>query len=243
MITRDQLCADLSAIGVIAGQRIEVHSSLRAIGWVDGGAATVVQSLMDVVTPTGTLVMSAYPLSKPLPLTAQEQSQGIVAKVRLYDVAYRGASGMGAIADAFRDHPQVYIGHRFHRVATWGDGAERYLAGYQALYDDDGWVLLIGVDITRMSSMHLAEEGIFVPHDPTTAIPFHIAQQYPANQWYVQYQAPGTSAGDDEWLMVQAIARAHGWIYDGFIGCAPSMFLKVRPVIDVYRQRLLRKSM
>lgn len=241
MITRDTLCDDMRRIGVHGGQRLEVHSSLRQIGWVDGGAVTVVQALMDVVTPTGTLVMSAYPVSKPIPLTAEEQQCGLVAKVRLYDLAYRGASGMGVIADAFRDANAVLLGPGFHRVAAWGRDATRYCAGYQELYADDGWALLMGVDITRMSSMHLAEVGITQSIDATTVLPASLQRQYPSSDWYLQYRTPGTPVPVDTWLEIQAQADVQGWIRRGLIGHAPSMLVRIRPVIDMYRQRLLHK--
>src|SRR3954449_11902764 len=55
--TRDSLAADLRGLGVRPGMTLLVHSSLRALGWVCGGPLAVVQALMDVLTPAGTLVM------------------------------------------------------------------------------------------------------------------------------------------------------------------------------------------
>jgi aminoglycoside N3'-acetyltransferase len=117
----------------------------------------------------------------------------------------------------------------------------RYSSGYQKLYDDDGWALLIGVDITRMSSMHLAEEGIALSHDVTTILPETLQIRYPSSQWYVQYRTPGAPVLIDTWLEIQAQADAQGWIHHGLIGRAPSMLVRIRPVIDMYRQWLLDK--
>src|SRR5512136_1383176 len=58
--TRDSLAADLRALGSTHGMAVIVHSSLSALGWVSGGSVAVVQALMDVLTPAGTLVMPTH---------------------------------------------------------------------------------------------------------------------------------------------------------------------------------------
>ena len=131
-----------------------MHSSLSCLGWVEGGAATVVDALMNVVGEEGTLVMSAYPVSKLLPLTEEEKARGILAKVRLYGPDYEGPTGMGAIADEFRHRSGTVLGKEFHRVCVWGRNAELHSQGYGYLLETDGLVLLLGVDISCCSSMH-----------------------------------------------------------------------------------------
>ncbi len=58
--TRETLADDLRQLGVQAGMVIIAHSSLRSIGWVNGGSVAVVQALLDVITPDGTLTMPAH---------------------------------------------------------------------------------------------------------------------------------------------------------------------------------------
>src|SRR5213082_1002062 len=54
------LLADFTALGVTPGMTLLVHSSLSALGWVCGGPVAVVRALLDVLTPSGTLVMPAH---------------------------------------------------------------------------------------------------------------------------------------------------------------------------------------
>jgi aminoglycoside 3-N-acetyltransferase len=54
--TEAELLADLAALGVREGDTLMVQASLRSIGPVRGGAATVVAALRRALGPTGTLV-------------------------------------------------------------------------------------------------------------------------------------------------------------------------------------------
>lgn len=58
--TRQSLAADLRRLGVASGMVLLVHSSLSSLGWVCGGPVAIIQALMDVLTPQGTLVMPAH---------------------------------------------------------------------------------------------------------------------------------------------------------------------------------------
>ena len=46
--TRASIAADLDHLGVARGMVLIVHSSLSAMGWVNGGPLTVIHALMDL---------------------------------------------------------------------------------------------------------------------------------------------------------------------------------------------------
>lgn len=52
-----QLLADFRALGVQPGQTIMLHTSVKAVGDVMGGPNTILQTLLDALTPAGTLMM------------------------------------------------------------------------------------------------------------------------------------------------------------------------------------------
>jgi aminoglycoside 3-N-acetyltransferase len=54
-----RLRADLRALGVAPGQTVMLHASVKAVGPVMGGPDTILQSLFDVLTPSGTVMMYA----------------------------------------------------------------------------------------------------------------------------------------------------------------------------------------
>lgn len=234
MLTRRSFEQGLRRLGLARGDAVEVHSSLSSLGWVEGGAATVVDALLDVVGEDGALVMPAYPLSKPLPLTEEERARGILAKVRIFGEDYDGPSGMGEIADEFRKRPGTVLGTGIHRVCAWGRDAERHSAGLGYLLQVDGWVLLLGVDIHRCSSMHLAEgEGLPPEIARCFQLPDEIRRDYP-DDLYVAYG----STPEDAWGKVQDEAERRGLIRRRTIGRAPCMLFKARPVVGLYEQAL-----
>jgi aminoglycoside 3-N-acetyltransferase len=55
-VTRSDLARDLRGLGVRPGGVLMVHTRMSAIGWVVGGAQTVVTALLDVLGPAGTLM-------------------------------------------------------------------------------------------------------------------------------------------------------------------------------------------
>ena len=52
--------AGLRALGVGAGDLIQVHSSLSSLGYVEGGAAAVGDALLEAVAPGGTVMVPTF---------------------------------------------------------------------------------------------------------------------------------------------------------------------------------------
>ena len=158
-LTQTDIELGLRRLGLEPGFIVEVHSSLRSLGRVAGGAETVVDALLSVVGAGGAIVMPAQPLTKPLPLSEDDRRRGIRAKVHHLAEDSDAPTGMGAIADVFRRRPGVRLGTGIHRVCAWGQDAALFAQqGFARLLDVDGWTLLLGVDIHRCSSMHQAEK-------------------------------------------------------------------------------------
>jgi aminoglycoside 3-N-acetyltransferase len=174
--TRQSVAADLRALGLQPGSTVIVHSSLSSIGWVCGGSVAVVQALMDVITPEGTLVMPTHSgdLSDPSywqhPPVPEAWWPIIREKMPAYDPCLTPTRGMGHIVEAFRTWPGVVrSSHPQVSFAAWGKQAGSitahhsldYSLGEQSplarIYDRDGSVLLLGVSYGNNTSFHLGE--------------------------------------------------------------------------------------
>jgi aminoglycoside 3-N-acetyltransferase len=220
-------------LGVLPGVIVEVHSSLSAFGQVQGGASTVLSALMDVVTPEGTIVMSAYPVGPAVPLTDEDRARGVTWKVRKLAFDTSEPTGMGRIADTFRRRHDVVCGSEFFRTCAWGRDAEWHCNGYHGLLAVDGWCLLLGVGVDRCSSMHAAED-IRLPADIAAywAIPESVQQAYDPQIWNIGYGETPENA----WQKVWDAADRQGLIRHSQIGQAVCHYFKARSLVAIYRR-------
>lgn len=174
--TRTSLAADLGKLGLAPGMTVIVHSAMSSLGWVCGGPVAVVQALMDVLTPAGTLVMPAHsgeysdPANWQRPPVPESWWPAIRAEMPLFDPRVTPTRGMGRIAECFRSFPDVRrSAHPQVSFSAWGRHADLITEGHRPacclgetsplarLYELDAHVLLLGVDHGNNTSMHLAE--------------------------------------------------------------------------------------
>ena len=230
-LTQKDIEEGLRELDLRRGDAVEVHSSLSSFGWVEGGATTVIEALIHVVGEDGALVMSAYPVSLPIPLTEEEEARGITWKVRFLDPNSDEKTGMGAVADTFRKRPDVICGTESPRGCAWGRDAHLHCQNYKHLLEIDGWALLLGVDIGRCSSMHLAE-SVPIPEEIREhfKVPADILQDYPRDRWGIGY---GSTPGNP-WLKVWAEALRRGLVRTRAIGQSECKLFKARAMVSIY---------
>ncbi len=174
--TITSLISDLRKLGVQSGMTVLVHSSLSSIGWVCGGAVSVIIALERVLGKTGTLLMPTHSgdLSDPKnwgnPAVPEAWWDTIRAEMPAFDPALTPSRGMGIIPETFRKQKGVIrSSHPNASFAAWGKN-NTYLIqdnhlDYQMnekspigrLYELDGYILLLGVGYMNNTSFHLAE--------------------------------------------------------------------------------------
>jgi aminoglycoside 3-N-acetyltransferase len=183
-IDRDRLRAELIGSGLREGTAVLVHCSMREIGWVEGGARTLRDTLLEILDEErGTLVVPTQTRSMSDTSTAfQNAIAGLDHEGReLYlktmpgfDPLTSPSEGMGALAESVRIHPRAHrSAHPATSFAAVGRHAEELCAGHPldcllgagsplgALRGFDARVLLLGVGFDKCTSFHLGEEAVF----------------------------------------------------------------------------------
>ncbi|KAF6800937.1 hypothetical protein CSOJ01_12114 [Colletotrichum sojae] len=174
--TKPSLITDLRNLGLKQGDTILLHSSLSSLGWVNGGAETVVSALLEVLGDSGTLVVPAHtghnsdPAGWKSPSAPRHLWQLIRDTMPAYDPRTSRTSEMGAIAETVRTWPgAVRSAHPQMSLAALGPTAEKITAGHAMdcrhgedsplarLEEVGARVLFLGTGFFTCTCFHLAE--------------------------------------------------------------------------------------
>ncbi|MDK1472986.1 AAC(3) family N-acetyltransferase [Streptomyces sp. 549] len=182
LCTRETLTRDLRDLGLRQGGAVLVHTSLSSLGWVCGGAPTVVRALLDVLGRTGTLVVPTHsadnsdPAAWANPPVPEAWWPRIRAAMPPYDPRTTPTFGMGAVPEAVRNwpgavrsaHPQSSFAAIGPRAAAITDGhaldcalGER--SPLARLEQAGAQVLLLGAGFASCTALHLAEYRVPAP--------------------------------------------------------------------------------
>jgi aminoglycoside 3-N-acetyltransferase len=241
------LTDDLRQLGVHEGEVVIVHSSLSRLGWVAGGAQAVVQALMTVVGPTGTVAMPTHTahLTDPARWTNPPVPADWVATIRAempaFDRALTPTREMGEVVECFRHHSRsLRSDHPTESFAANGPMASRIIDHHPLtpamgegsplhhLYDLDASVLLLGVDHANNTSLHLAEYRSSWPskHTYTEGVPMMVDG---GRQW-VQFEDLAIDA--DDFATIGDAFAATGRERQGPVGAGVGRHFSMRTVVD-----------
>ncbi|MDP9235305.1 MAG: aminoglycoside 3-N-acetyltransferase [Actinomycetota bacterium] len=209
-ITRSDLISELIAIGVEAGQVLMLHASLSSIGYVIGGADSVVLALQEVLGADGTLI--AFASWDHGPPDDDGSSSEAVREAYLRDppafdvLVSASARYVGRLPERIRtwpgairsDHPEasfVALGAR----ARWltADQPINHPYGTNSplakVLEAKGSILMLGAPLETITMLHHAEELANVP-----------------NKRSVHYSAPVKTPTGIEWREVHDINTSTG---------------------------------
>ena len=164
MYTKEQLKKQVENMGLTGEETILIHSSMKSIGEVEGGADTVLDALIEYFGH-GLLLLPTHTW------------KNINADSPVFN-SKETPSCVGLLTNMFLKRDGVIRSlHPTHSMAGIGKKAAEYLAGeennntpctpggcYDRLRSCGGKVLLVGVGHERNTFIHSVEEVLNVPH-------------------------------------------------------------------------------
>jgi aminoglycoside 3-N-acetyltransferase len=214
----------VAALGISRGTTLFVHSSVKAVG-PGVRAETLIAALRTAIGDEGTLLFPTF--------TSREEDY--------FDPATT-LSVMGAVAEVFRKMPNtIRSRHPRHPVAAQGPAARDLVDGheyavgpcgvgtpFEKLARMAGQVLMIGVDLDRLTLLHTAEALLDLPYLNDLESKYVDASGHLRK--VCMRQVPGGHRGGVFGL--EKTLRQRDLIHYGRVGNARSMLMDAGPVLE-----------
>ena len=162
MFSEADISEQLNRLDIEKGRIVTVHTSLKAVGEIDGGGETLLNALIQCFTQGGGLLC--------VPTHTWDSD--------VYDLR-KAESCIGVLPRLAAAHPDALRTlHPTHSMAVFGEKerAEAFVKDeqfapspanpkgcYGKIYENDGYVLLIGVGQDKNTYLHCVEEMLDVP--------------------------------------------------------------------------------
>ena len=240
MFSREDIIKQLKNMNASRNSVVLMHSSMRAVGAVEGGVRGLLDILIEYFTDEGGLfcvpthTWRNIGKDKPtLDMTLCESDVGAFSVVAL-------ESGLGVRSEN-PTHSMVVFGDRKKAEEFVKD--EVYITSptpkngcHGKLYDMDGYVLLVGVGQERNTYLHCVGEMLELPNrmlvDGKIKTTVKRADGKTVEReldWYDQKTLGDISTKFPKYSVP---FRYHGCVIDGFIGNAPTQLCSARGMKD-----------
>jgi aminoglycoside 3-N-acetyltransferase len=228
MFSRGQLAGDFQRLGVVPGETIMLHASVRAVGEIAGGPDQIHLALRDALGESGTLVMYAS-----CPRYVDEVGRGhlsedaeheIVQRMPIFDpLTARASHYNGILVEFFRTWPGTVVNPHPARFAVAGHQAA-YLTSRQPwdfafgrgsllerFLELGGRILLLGSDHDAVTFLHYVEHVADFPNKRVMRFKVPV-ERNGERVWLDMHEVDTGDAAHDNWP-----DRFFAQIVDGYL--------------------------
>lgn len=240
-ISKQRIITDLQKIGLTVGDSVLVHSSLSKIGFVEGGAKTVVDALFDVVGENGTLLFPTFP--------AKGKNKTHLQEHPFFDIL-NTPSQMGSITEYFRKLDNVFRSfHPTDAVCAKGPLAEYYTnshfgqitpynenSPFRKLCFKKGKILMLGTTLNgACTNLHTLEDAVDFIYPVYDKKIFEVKMIDEKGKEYIMK----TKVHNPEYSAkrncdaLKPIFEKENVLINGLVGEAKSMLIEANGMLDV----------
>jgi|GEM_PF-755329 len=173
-LTKVDIIEAFRNLGITKGDKLMVHTSLSSFGYIVGGERDLIEAIQEIITHDGVLLMPGHsgwntdPVTWSNPPMPKDWQVHIADSIRPFDKEKTPIDFMGRVPVAFSKYPGVErTNHPAVSFLVWGnmDGwLDQPLndplgkgSPLMKLYNEGGKVLMLGVDYSSVTALHLAE--------------------------------------------------------------------------------------
>jgi len=236
--TREEIVRDLTKTGIERRDVVLVHSSLSSVGYVPGGAETLIDALLESVGEEGTIVVPT--------ITGQIFDSPDTPP----SFSENKPCWTGVVPEAFRKRKEAYRSkHPTHSVAAIGKMARKITEGheeaetpcgegtpYLKIPELGGKILFIGASLESNTSFHCVEElarlYYHLQPEPSRCRIEMDGDVVEKRCFLHAYGTPRAFDEKEEELVEQGIARI------GYIGRARSILIDAKKMVEFTLERI-----
>lgn len=245
--TKKSIISDLERLGVKKGMTLIVHSSLKSLGEVVGGAVSVILALEETVGVEGNLVMPTQTehLCEPTENNenlSTEEIKIIKDNLPIYYPDLTPTSYMGIIPETFRKQNGVLRSSHPHvSFSAWGKDAKLIIGNHGLnyalnensplgkIYDLEGYILLLGAPTNSNTSLHLAEYSQKNTYIKSKVWEVKLSMEG-KEQWSTYNDINNES--DDFDQIFDEFNSSTQFVKKGFVGEAESFLIPQKDIVD-----------
>lgn len=244
MLTKEKIYEQLKVFGFAVGKPVLVHTSLKAVGEIDGGGQTLLDCLIDYFTQKdGLFCVPTHTWNTgSLDMTKSETCIGVLPNLAAADP--RGTR------TPHPSHSMAVFG-KPELVAEFVKGEEKAETPappngcYGKIYDMDGHIMLLGVGHNKNTYLHCVEEMLNIPNRLSSEAYARTVIDKCGNKHTVftrGHHAEGIGDVSANYVNFEPAFRYHGCIVDGVIGNAPVQMCSARKMKEVVTLCDLRRN-
>ncbi|MBT9138542.1 MAG: SPBc2 prophage-derived aminoglycoside N(3')-acetyltransferase-like protein YokD [Syntrophomonadaceae bacterium] len=165
-MNKAEIIVGLKGIGLKKGDIVLLHSALSSLGYVEGGADTVIDAFLDVLGKEGTLIVPAFGNLGIIAVRVKKRPESVVS---IHPAAAVAAIG-GKAEIICKDHWKAGTAHGKNTP-------------YTRMAEMGGYVVLLGVDQDRSTTLHTPEVLAKLPYLKTIKRKFETPEGEKEKSW------------------------------------------------------------